>query len=758
MDLPGLPPELHARELDAYGTQLNDVVLQLAPWEREVRRALGERRLPFWSDTLDGGSNLWGNPQAGVLSPVALAARLLPWRDFLLAGLALKLSIAFSGAVLLARRLGTRAPAALLAALAFALGGAIFAWALFPLSTAVAWVPWWSAALLRLLRRPSARALAATASTGAALLLSGHPEVAFAGVLFALALAALLRRRARGAPRRAAAALLGCVLAAGLAAPGWLPFLLLVPDSQRLQERLAPAAGAPSQTRGARIDSYAAELRPFLAATLDGNAFGRPFNGVGTLWPVSMMPFSSRGAVLLALAGFTVARRGRRRLHAALLLLWLGLVLVAPRIDAPGLLAVPAMNRFLPIGDLALALAAALGIDALTRAAARRRVGPRLAATAGLLAALGAVLAPAPGAASRAALWLPVGALAFWAVAPRRGGSRPSRLAAAWPLLLWTAVELVLWNRTLLPRGDARLFFPETALIRQVAALADADQAPRSPAPRHRAVGLDQLVPASLLPAYGIGDIRPHNPLAPASVLRSLRVAFGFAPDPQRYFGTMGSLDHPLLSFLDIGPVVSNAWLPTPARLASVALEAPQPVHPSMVPDVLWREPDSVGRLFLAKAVDSVEPGELETWLSHMRDPRRVAIEPAAAKAAAVGSFDPRDLRILRWRSGDIELIAGGSGSRLLASSLPGPLGWHASDRTGSRLRTVRIDGAYLGVPLPAGVDAIRLRFRPPGVVAGAAMAAGSLLVLAAAWAHRGRRRSARALPQGLAGSEYSNT
>ena len=50
---------------------LNDTLYQLLPWELEVRHALAGRRLPFWSDTLEGGSSPWANPQAGVLSPLA---------------------------------------------------------------------------------------------------------------------------------------------------------------------------------------------------------------------------------------------------------------------------------------------------------------------------------------------------------------------------------------------------------------------------------------------------------------------------------------------------------------------------------------------------------------------------------------------------------------------------------------------------------------------------------------------------------------
>jgi hypothetical protein len=456
-----------------------------------------------------------------------------------------------------------------------------------------------------------------------------------------------------------------------------------------------------------------------------------------------MMPFSGRAVVLLALAGLLLGdRRGRqrRRTLAGLLGLWMGLLLLAPRISAPGLLALPAMNRFLPVGDLALALAAALGWDGLARAAPRRprRVAACLASTTALLAGLAWTLAPSV--AAHTVLWLPVAGLALWAT----GAARGFRAAAVW-LLLWTGFELGTWSRALLPRGDARLFYPETTALRNVAAFTG-DGRPVA----HRAVGQHQLAPASLLPVYGIGDIRPHNPLAPESVLRGLRVAFGFAPDPQRYFGTMHRLDHPLLSFLDVSAVVSNESLPAPAGLERSAVDAAPRTGAWSTPGVvLWRQPNAAGRLFLAAGVDRVAPAELEQWLARMRDPRRVAVEPSTADdAQLLGAtrHGASDVRVERWLPGDVTLVAGNAldgGPRLLASSLPGPTGWHAEDQRGSALDVLQVNGAYLGVRLPAAVNVVRLRFRPPGVLAGAALAGGSLLILFGAFT-RAERRPAR--------------
>src|SRR5258708_11331210 len=140
--LPGLP-EIGAS--DPHAVELNDVVFQLVPWELEVRRALRRHRLPLWSNLLDGGSSPWVNPQAAVLSPLAMLARLAPIEHHFLVLLALEVMVGFEGAWLLARGAGVRPFAALFAGAGFALGGGVIAWALFPLGATAAWIPWGSA-------------------------------------------------------------------------------------------------------------------------------------------------------------------------------------------------------------------------------------------------------------------------------------------------------------------------------------------------------------------------------------------------------------------------------------------------------------------------------------------------------------------------------------------------------------------------------------------------------------------------------------
>ena len=188
----------------------------------------------MWSDLLDGGSSPWVNPQAGALSPIAMASRPLPLAAFPLVVLFLKLMVAIEGSWLLCRVLGAGRGAALLGALSFSLGGGMIGWALFPHTTTAAWIPWMTAAAIVVARRPGRRAVAATAAITAATALSGHPETAFAGGLLSALCGLAMGRRSLPLGRRLGALVAAALLGLGLAAVHWLPFLELLPSSQRI--------------------------------------------------------------------------------------------------------------------------------------------------------------------------------------------------------------------------------------------------------------------------------------------------------------------------------------------------------------------------------------------------------------------------------------------------------------------------------------------------------------------------------------------
>ena len=713
--VPGTPPLAAADEFAI----LSDTVFQLMPWELEVRHRLAEGRVPLASDLLDGGSDLWSNPQAGVLSPLATLARAAPVQHHFLVVLALAVLVAFQGAWLLARTLGGRPPTATLAGVSFALGGAIFAWALFPLAAVVAWTPWLVAGGVRLARAPRPRTLAATALAAAAVFVSGHPEAAAAAALLApvAALAARRRRESwlRPLARTAAAGLLG----AGLAAAHLVPFALLLPHSQRAREHLE-ATFAMTEAQLLSPRTWFAEFKGALffspASPLAfGTPYREPFSG-----PIAR-PVAEAGytglAAFLGLAAVPAARSRRRTLPlvayaAAALLLASEFLPLRAAIQAFPLLRLPEYTRFLPVAALALAVAGALAVQDLLRAPARRRF-PVLALAAG------ASLAVAPRAWA-AGLWALL-ALVLVA-APRR------RTLAAAALVGVALLDLGRWSRWHLPAGDAGLFYPSTTCAARVREAASGGP--------WRVVGQRLLAFPSILPAYGLAEVRPHNPLAPRSQIEVLDAAFGYGPDSRHYIEPFENLGHPLLDFLNVRVVVSNVYLPEVPGMEVVAGAAQGLCR-------LYRNPQALPRWFLPRRVDRVERADLPAWIRALDDPWRVAVAGDELQRApggqAGGEAAPPEVRRVESEAGWVRLALPAGPERLLATSLPGPRGWRAT-AGGESLRTLAVNGAFLGALLPEGVAEVELRYRPPGLEAGAALSVVSALALAACLRRPSRR------------------
>jgi hypothetical protein len=680
--LNNVPGAVPVAEPDRHGL-FNDIPLQLLPWEIEVRRAYGEGRLPLWSDLLDGGSSPWVNPQAAVLSPIALLSRLFPVEHSLLGGLALKVLVAFTGAWLLARLLGAGRIAAGLAGAGFALSGAITAWALFPMSSAAAWAPWLALAVVLLFRRPTGRRVAVTGVILAFLLLSGHPETELAAGLFAAFCGLCFRRRGRFLPRLGAAA--GAMaLGLALAAPHVLPFLEVLPETQRAV-RSAERAVAPDEAPGWRPTLLLAATNP----RVYGRPFREPYRG-----PITWAASGGGYAGLVAFAGAAVALFSRRRWRIVLpLLAFAGVAsllaagfrpLVAPLESIPLLQAV-ALNRFLPIASLALVLAGALGIDG--------RAGRWIWAGLGLAAV-----------ASLAVRFEPVVVLLWVLIAAGFVAGRRSRALGGALLGIALLADQLSWGWDMLPAGSRSLFYPRTPLVEAAAREVEG--------PWRMTAGGFLFYP-SLGPVYGMAEVRSHNPMALREPLDVLETVFLFKPEGRRYKSAFRRLDHPLLDFLNVRVVMTGEKAPVPGTLERIdggRLGAAR----------LYRNPDALPRLFLAPQVRVRERDGILEALATLRNPRRVflAAEEVNDWQPPRRPWDPAAVRVLRWTPGEIEVTVPREGEKLLASSLPFPSGWTA--RVGdASLRTVHVNHAYLGVIVPDGVENIKLTFAPPGFWAG---------------------------------------
>jgi hypothetical protein len=717
--LTGIPGAPALEGTDPHAAEQNDAVFQFLPWELEVRHAFAARRLPLWSDLLDGGSSPWLNPQAGVLSPIAMLARAVPIQYHLLAALLLKMTVVVPGTWLLARAAGARRRGAWFAAASAALCGGVFAWALFAHSAATAWVPWLAAGVAALFRRQPRRLVATVAVLTATLLLSGQPEVALAGGVFAGVCGWAWRKRG-GEVRSFSAAALAAALGFSLAAPLLVPFAFSLPDSLRAGEHLAGPAPLREMDPRRPASWFHDYKGGFFASVANPHAHGRPFRETFSgpiAWTLAETPYAG----LLAFAGVLVAVACRLRMARVLvwfsgvvLVLATGFIPVQAVLHRVPLLRLPEYGRFLPVLAVAVAVAGGLGVDALLRAAPRQRWRALLALAVAAAVSLWVRWDP-----EVIAVWVAVGVAAISVTLARRSVSRRVAAAVATALMaIALLVDMVPWARSLLPRGSADLFYPETPEIAILRATA--------PAPA-RVTGHDYLAYPSVLPVYGLGEVRSHNPLARADALQMLSAAFGYAPDNDPYFSPMANLGHPLLSFLGVRAVVSNRDLP---RIPGL--------RPLAEPSGLWRiysNDQALPRAFWATASEVLPRAGIPGWVAAMRDPRRVALLTEEAPHAALGErpWQADAVEILSLEPGDVRLrVATGGRDSLLATSFQDPDGWRVlAGPEATRLRTQTVNGAYLGAVVPAAVSEVTLLYRPVGFQAGAALAVLALLGLA---------------------------
>jgi hypothetical protein len=695
VDVPDPSSEPHAEQ--------SDVVFQFLPWEAEVRSALGAGHLPLWSERIDGGSSPWANPQASVLAPTSLLARLLPLAFHLLAALALKVLIAFEGTWLLARALGRTRMTSTLAGLGFALGGGIFAWGLFPHSAVAAWVPWLVLAYLRLTRHPAPRPALAAAITTVLLLVSGHPETALAGAIFAGATALALARR-RVLRRGLAASLGAAALAFLLAAPLLLPFVVLARSSQRAAETLvAPEPRFDWHVLG---DWLTAGEARFLQTPLGPAVFGRPYDAANRRpwdWPDALCGYAG----LLAFAGAIVSlTAGPDRRRLPFLIASAGALLVAAEIKplmallwhVPPL-RVPAYKRLLILSSLALPLAGAFGVDALRRVRLRSPLYVAFASAALLSLAFDRSLATL-------GLWslLAVG-FAQVRVRPRLGRAL---------LVLAALLDLAPWAWAQLPAGDPALFYRRAPFVDQL----------REAAGDGRVVGGARLVYPSILSMYGLDDVRTNNPLAPRRQVALLETAFDFAPNPRRYYADFDHIEHPLVDFLAVRAVVWSVALPPPDRFEKVS----EAMHGWMA---IYRNPRALTRFFFPRSRTPLPDADLKGWIRDLADARDVAVASNPPPCAADPSGSPPTFERPDPATVELELEAR-SAPRLLVGSTLAP-GWHA-EANGAALPVEVVNGAYLGVCVPPETRHVTLRYRPQGFRLGLFLAAGAAACALLGW------------------------
>jgi hypothetical protein len=405
--------------------------------------------------------------------------------------------------------------------------------------------------------------------------------------------------------------------------------------------------------------------------------------------------------VVLGLPAAFLTRRKRRLAGPLLALAALFYLLAAGFAPLAFILArLPRLNaiipsRWLPAAGLCLVLAGALGLEAVFR----RETGRRAAAAAVLIPLAAVLLSGHP------ARLLAVLALALAALFVR---VRPAR----WLLLAAALLDLIPWARDYFPTGHREMLYPVTPFIQAVQ-----DHARAHPGSRVTAAGFH--VYPSLLPVYGLAEVRVDNPAADIRYLRVLDAALGFRPEGRRYKGALTNVDSPLLRFLGVSVLISSRHAPKPRRW-------PRLDHNEFAPMRLFEDPDPLPRWFLPTGAVTAAPGEPWEAVAALEDPRRVALTAPGWRPPE----RPWDPAAVRWKGGRgrLRLDFPADGWKLVASSIPYSEGWTAV-AGGRRLRTVPVNAAFLGVVAGPGTGAAELFFEPPGFRTGLALCAAALLL-----------------------------
>jgi hypothetical protein len=167
-------------------------------------------------------------------------------------------------------------------------------------------------------------------------------------------------------------------------------------------------------------------------------------------------------------------------------------------------------------------------------------------------------------------------------------------------------------------------------------------------------------------------------------------------------------------------------------------------------PFTLLRNPDALPRWFFPRAVDVIRPGEIDRWIAGLQDAHRVTVfqQEAGPWRLAAGEGPPP--RPLLTQPGHVILEIPPGGERLLATSIVWSRGWSARS-AGRRLPVLKVNGAFVGVRIPADASRVELRFLPPGLIAGCVAFGISLAALACLFFYRPSSGASASTPRAMA-------
>jgi len=692
----------------AHNGFLLDHVLQMVPWQRQVRESFAQHRWPLWNPAMDSGEVLAAGMQSAPLNPINLLALLLPLdlATTFTASMVFFLAALFTFAF--ARELECSEGASLIAAAGYTLCSEMAFFGTWPHGRSWSVLPFVLLGVRRVVRDRDLRAAVLLTIAFVLLIVFGHPEtmlhVVTIGAIYGIFELIPIRRDAL---RPTLLAISAGIMALLLTAITLLPFIAALPWSFDYRIRQNPPP--PPATH---------EISKAIRATF------LPYYG-GASWhtPTSEWDFGLArvGSVILALAliaSFRLLRRRDARFFAALAVIGLLASWKAPPIDP--------FLRLLPLFKIAfndrLGFAAALSMSLLAAMAFDARA---LRFDRRVVIIVAALLAIVTASFWRTQLTLGVDRkLLIAGVAAELLGlaivfgslSTRSQRAAAAMIVLAIAAQRLVEDGNIHPTLPRRMFYPSVPLIAAV---------PRDPLFRFTAIG--NMVIPNVATMYGLEDVRGYSAMTFYPYVETL----GLWSAQKRTYRDVSDLSLPFLSFLGVRHAITPRTMDPPPGWRVVAddrtsrlVENSRAIPRVFVPHrIRFTDSDDTTLKEMAVATDFAE----EAWVRAEGPARMIENGEATLHVQRSGS---------RY---EIDADARTT-SRIIITEAAWP-GWRATV-DGTRVPIEQANRAFLAIRIPPGRHHVRVVYLPDAFIWGRAISIATLALLAAGLGFSIRKRT----------------
>lgn len=701
---------------------ISDLYMQMIPWQAAVRHSLSRGEWPLWNPYMLCGSMLAANMQSAPYDPLQLIALILKQPQAMTFGAAITFFLAGFFTFVFARSLGLSDLASLVGAAGFMFSAGIAFFVGWPLGRAWAVFPFILVGVRMVVHETSVRSAVILTSAFVAILVVGHPESALHIVFVGVAYGALEVFRTKRFKTIGLAALCG-VLALLLTAIALLPFFEAAPQTMEYMVRHVyykenPLPFGPKEVaRRAGVTAL-----PWYG--------GQPEHDNHTLdWDSTNFRTGSL-VVALALAALVLAPRRRETwffFGAAVFCGWAGLNAppIAGWLHKLPLFDITINDRLSFAAAFALAMLAAIAIDAWPAATSRRAyaaaaiTGATFFAVLGLTAAVfdsRIVIGVKPG----LILTLTLAALIPLALLTMLLALRtPARVAV--PLVLTLLiVARTLEDGRIYPVLPEKVFYPPTPILSYM-------QNDKSEPFRMGAMHFMFLPDAAAL--YGLEDVRGYEAM---TFLRLAETYSFWSVHSTASYNNLPNKSRPFLSLINMKYLIA---LPNeqPDEQWKVVLEDRNAR--------LLQNTQVIPRAFIPRRVRYEKRQDEVLWgMSKQTDFADIAWIVAP-------NFTPHEIGNGR---GTIKTTRNGREWNIQADMLEDSWvvlteaawkGWRAYI-DGKRVETQFANHAFLGVYVPKGKHDVRVVYQPESFTRGRTISLVTVLGLVAFFVIRRRRNA----------------